>query len=177
MITRKQVTVPEFYQAYINAVKEKELVPALTQSLKRLRKFLKEIPKDKRDYAYEQGKWTIRQLLQHMIDSERVFAFRAMWFARRDKSALPGFDEKIWAEFANLNKRKWKDMVNEFVALRQSNIRMFAAFTDEELQATGTANNNVITAGAFGFIAAGHMEHHLMILKKRYLPISLEQAL
>ena len=177
MITREQITVPNFYQPYLNAVKEKQLIPALTRNFKRFRKFLKQIPKDKRDHAYQQGKWTIRQLLQHLIDSERVFAFRALWFARHDQGALPGFDEKIWAEFANRNTRKWSDMVDEYITLRRSTIMLFKSFTSEELKATGTANNNQLTTAAFGFIAAGHIEHHMLILKTRYLPISLEEAL
>ena len=177
MVTRKQITVPQFYQAYLNAVKEQALIPALEKNHKRFRKFLKEIPKDKRDYAYEEGKWTIRQLLQHIIDTERVFVFRALWFARKDENPLPGFDEKKWAASLNTKKRKWKVMVSEYMLLRESSIRFFKSLTDEQLHASGIANNSSMSAAALGFVAAGHIEHHINIIKSKYLPISLEQAL
>ena len=176
-MTRKQITVPSFYQAYLDAVKEQELIPALEKNDKRFRKFLKEIPKEKRDYAYEEGKWTIRQLLQHLIDTERVFAFRALWFARRDQVPLPGFDEKKWAASVNGKKRKWRDMVAEYSYVRRATILLFKSFKKDELNATGIANNNSMTTAALGFVAAGHIEHHIHIMKLKYLPISLEQAL
>src|SRR5687767_10588905 len=97
MIQREQLTAPESYKKYINLVKEKNLLKALRNNEREFEKLLKKIPKKKRDYAYAEGKWTIRQLLQHIIDAERVFSFRSLWFARKDISALPGFDENLWA--------------------------------------------------------------------------------
>jgi hypothetical protein len=177
MITRDQITVPEFYQGYLKAVKDKELIPALKRNDKKFRKFLKEIPKVKRDFAYAEGKWTIRQLFQHLLDTERVFAFRALWFARRDPGALPGFDENHWAVSANRSKRKWRDMVEEFSALRKSTILLFESLSEDDLNSIGTANNNTLSAAAFGFVAAGHIEHHMRVIKTKYLAITMEQAI
>jgi len=177
MVSRTQIIVPSFYQAYIKAVKEPEVVPALESTHERFMKLLKEIPKEKRDYAYAEGKWTIRQLVQHIIDSERVFAFRALWFARKETGPLPGFDEKNWALTLTSDHRKWKQLVREFDAVRRSTICLFSSFNDEQLLRTGISNNNTTSVAAFGFISAGHVAHHIRIIRERYLSMTLEQAL
>jgi uncharacterized damage-inducible protein DinB len=169
MITRKEITVPSFYANYLSKAGDDDMLKALAVSTKRFRKVIKEIPKKKIDYAYAEGKWTIRQLLQHVIDAERVFALRSLWFARRDPSPQPGFEENIWAENANVKDRKWKDMIAEFLALREANYALYSSLSDEELRREGTSNSNMITSGAFGFISAGHLQHHLDILEERYL--------
>lgn len=169
MITRKQVSVPEFYREYINAVKENELMDALTNNTRRFRKFLKKIPDKKIDYAYAEGKWTIRELLQHIIDAERVFVYRALSFARKDPANLPSFDENTWAVTSKAPQRKWKELVDEFKALRAANLAFFASLDEEQLQQTGTANNNRISVAGLGFVCAGHVAHHMRIIKERYL--------
>src|SRR5215470_19246588 len=110
MITRKDVSVPQFYQGYLNSVKEDDLMDALNQNTRQFRKLLKQIPHKKINYAYAEGKWTIKELLQHIIDAERVFVYRALTFARHDPAALPGFDENTWAVTAKAPKRKWNDL-------------------------------------------------------------------
>jgi hypothetical protein len=169
MIPREQLTAPDFYRKYINAVKEKDPVKALRNNLREFQKLLKKIPKNKRDYAYAEDKWTIRQLLQHITDAERVFSFRSLWFARKDISPLPGFDENAWALNSNANKRKWRDMVEEFALVRKANILLFESLKKDQLLATGTSNNNLVSVAAFGFIAAGHVAHHIKMIKSRYL--------
>ena len=170
MISRKDITVPDFYKKYIEAVEKDDLLEALNRSTKQIRKLLRNIPKKKIDYAYAEGKWTIKQLLQHIIDAERVFAFRAMWFVRKDPNPLPGFDENTWAENADVSKRKWKDMIEELLNLREVNNTFFASLSDEQLQSTGTANNSTLSTAAMGFVSAGHIMHHINIIKERYLP-------
>ena len=166
---RTDITVPEFYQKYIDATEEDELIEAIERSTKQLRKLIKKIPKKKIDYAYAEGKWTIRELFQHMIDAERVFVFRAMWFARQDPSGLPGFDENTWATTAKASNRKWKELVREFLSLRESTLYFFQSLEEEQLQQQGTANNNILGVGALGFVCAGHVMHHINIIKERYL--------
>jgi hypothetical protein len=169
MITRKDVSVPQFYQGYLNSVKEDDLMDALTKNTRQFRKFLKSIPGKKINYAYAEGKWTVKELLQHIIDAERVFVYRALSFARKDPANLPSFDENVWAITAKAPKRKWNELIDEFKALRAANIAFFASLDEEQLQQTGTANNNVISVVGLGFVCAGHIAHHIRIIRERYL--------
>jgi hypothetical protein len=177
MISRHEVIVPDFAEKYFLATSEDNPVLALTNSTKQFKKLLKKVPKRKIDYAYAEGKWTLRELLQHMIDTERVFAFRAVWFSRQDPSPLPGFDETAWAAASNASSRKWKDMINEFFAVRLSTQLFFESLEDHQLKITGTANNNLMNVGGLGFVAAGHVMHHMAIIKERYLAKKWSEAL
>jgi hypothetical protein len=161
--------VPDFYRPYIALVEQDDVNTALRKTNKKFRKFLKNIPDKKTDYAYAEGKWTIKEALQHIIDAERVFGYRALWFARKDIQPLPGFDENAWAVHADVSGRKWEDMVDEFKSLRRSTEHLFDSFTEEELKASGTSNNKVINVEAIGYICAGHVAHHIKIIKERYL--------
>jgi hypothetical protein len=172
MITRKDVSVPPFYQGYLNAVTEDDLMDALTKNTRQFRKFLKSIPGKKINYAYAEGKWTVKELLQHIVDAERVFVYRALSFARKDTANLPSFDENVWAITARAPKRKWNDLVDEFKALRAANISFFASLDEEQLQQTGTANNNIMSVVGLGFVCAGHVAHHMRIIRERYLDVS-----
>jgi len=161
--------VPEFYHGYISKVKENDLISALRNSTSELFSLLKAIPKEKHDYRYAEGKWTIKEVVQHMLDGERVFTYRALRFARKDDTALPGFDENLFAQTAKADKRNWNDMVEEFTALRKSTEAMFASFDNEQLEQTGIASENSIYVLGIGFIVAGHVNHHCQIVKERYL--------
>lgn len=169
MVNKKEITVPDFYTNYINAIHEDDLQEALLNNTRRFRKLLKQIPHKKINYAYAEGKWTIKELLQHIIDAERVFIYRALTFARQDPAQLPGFDENNWAITANAPKRKWHELVDEFKAMRASNELFFASLNDNQLRQTGTANNNTISVAALGFVCAGHVAHHIRIIRERYL--------
>lgn len=166
---RSQFPVPEFYQNYVELSGCDDINKALKKSTREMAKLLKDIPGKKHDHAYADGKWTIRQLLQHMIDAERVFALRALWFAREEGSALPGFDENKWADKAIVSNRKWKDLTEEFFQLRASTEAMFKAFSNEELERSGTASNVTLHTSTLGYIAAGHVNHHIKVIRERYL--------
>jgi uncharacterized damage-inducible protein DinB len=169
MITRKDVSVPEFYKRYINSITEDDLMEALNNNTRQFRKFLKHIPGKKINFAYAEGKWTVKELLQHMIDAERVFVYRALSFARKDSAPLPSFDENVWAITAKAPKRKWNDLVDEYKALRAANIAFFASLDEEQLQQMGTASNNIMSVAGLGFVVAGHVAHHMRIIRERYL--------
>jgi uncharacterized damage-inducible protein DinB len=169
MVNRKDITVPEFYTTYINAIQENDLLEALTSNTRRFRKLLKQIPHKKINYAYAEGKWTIKELLQHIIDAERVFIYRALTFARQDAAQLPGFDENNWAITAKAPKRKWNELVDEFKALRAANELFFASLDEDQLLQTGSANNNTMSVAGLGFVCAGHVAHHMRIIRERYL--------
>lgn len=169
MITRKDVIVPESSARYVSGLKEDDLQEALLRNTKQFRKLLKTIPKKKINYAYAEGKWTLKEMLQHIVDAERVFSYRALSFARKDPAPLPGFDENTWAITAKAPKRKWNDIIDEFNALRNANLLFFASLDEDQLLTTGTANNNLGNVAGLGFLCAGHVHHHMNIIRERYL--------
>jgi hypothetical protein len=169
MATKKDTIAAVFYQGYINNAKGDDVLKALKKSTKGFNKFIDKIPKKKINFSYAKGKWTIKELLQHIIDAERVFTYRALRFARKDATPLQSFDENKWTANANINNRKWNDLINEFNAVRKSTEILFASFNDDQLLSTGTASDNTINVLALGFICAGHVEHHINIIKERYL--------
>ena len=161
--------VPEFYHGYINTVKENDLMAGLRSSTKGLFDLLKSVPKEKHDHRYAEGKWTIKEVVQHMLDGERVFSYRALRFARKDDTPLPGFDENLFAQTAKADKRNWNDMLEEFAALRKASEAMFASFDNEQLEQSGIASENSTYVLGIGYILAGHVNHHCQIIKERYL--------
>lgn len=169
MATRKDIIAAEFFQRYLNLIAEDDVHKALRKNTRQFRKFLDEIPKKKTEFSYAEGKWTIKQILQHVIDAERVFAFRALSFSRKDASPLPGFDENQWSDNAQTKHRKWGDLLREFRSVRRSTELLFDSFTEDQLLAIGSASNHSANALAFGFICAGHALHHLRVIRERYL--------
>ena len=161
--------VPEYYHDYINQAEGDDLMGSLKKQSRSFIRFLEKIPKKKRNFRYDEGKWTIKEVLQHIIDTERVFAYRALCFARKDATPLPGFEENSYAANAKADQRKWKDLVNEFEAVRQSTELLFSSFDDEQLETAGTASGKSNYVLAIGFIIAGHANHHIKITKERYL--------
>lgn len=169
MITPTDIILPASYNNYVKAIGDKDLLAALRQSTRQFRKLLKKIPKKKIDYAYAEGKWTLREVLQHLIDTERVFVFRSLSFARKDPAPLPGFDENVWAVTAKASGRKWDDLVKEFLRVRASTESFFNSLDVEQLNAAGTANNNQANVLGLGVACAGHLLHHIGIIRTRYL--------
>ncbi|HEY2722297.1 MAG TPA: DinB family protein [Chitinophagaceae bacterium] len=161
--------VPEFYHNYINQVPENDLMSAFRNQTPIVIDFFQTLPVNKIDYAYAEGKWTIKEILQHMIDAERVFAYRALRFARKDPTPLPGFDENLFAANARADKRSWNDVLEEFKAVRKSSELLYASFDEEQLNASGSSNNSVNYVLGFGYILVGHVLHHVKVVKERYL--------
>ncbi len=162
-------TVPTFYKNYVKQIEETDLLQALRISGHRCLELIHSIPEEKSDYRYADGKWSIRELLCHMIDAERIFAYRALRFARNDKTPLAGFEEKDYAPQANAKGRSLHKIAAEMAHLRSSTIDLFEGFTPEMLTRKGLANNNELSVSALGFIVAGHETHHCNVLKERYL--------
>jgi uncharacterized damage-inducible protein DinB len=159
-----------FYANYIAKVSnEYTLIEELEISLHRLIKFVQNIPMDKFDYRYAEDKWTIKDILQHLIDAERIFAYRALCFARNDKTKLPGFEENDYVDEANANKRSIMDLLTEYSALRNSTLLLFKSFSDNELLRVGIANENPMSVRAIGFVTIGHQNHHQQVFEERYL--------
>lgn len=160
-----------FYHNYVMNVKEEDVRAAFQQQSFILDSFLASIPESKADHAYAEGKWTVKQLLQHMIDTERIFTHRALWFARRSPSPLSGFDENEYAAVADVSKRSVASLADEMRAVRNSSAFLFNNFTEKELNTSGTANTHAITVNALGFVTLGHFLHHMRILEERYLKL------
>ena len=120
---------------------------------------------------YAEGKWTIKEVLQHIIDAERVFSYRAMCFARKEQHILPSFDENGYAFNSNANNRDWNELIEEFVATRKSTEYLFNSFTDEALNTIGKASDYTITVAAVGFVTVGHVNHHIRIIQERYIGV------
>jgi uncharacterized damage-inducible protein DinB len=161
--------IPQYYHNYINQVQGDNIPSIFTQHQQEPLAFLNTIPNEKWDYAYAEGKWSIKEMVQHIIDAERIFCYRALCFARKDKTSLPGFDENTYAQYSKANNRTKEDLLAELSIVQKGAATLFASFDEEQLNATGTANGKPIYVLGIGFIIVGHTLHHLNILKERYL--------
>jgi len=157
-----------FHQTYINYTSGKDYSILVQQYNDRIIDAWNAIPTEKINFAYAPDKWTIRQMLQHVIDTERIFAYRALSIARGETSPMMGFDENAYAQKATAGQRNWKEMIAEWKIVRQSTNMLFASFTEEDLKQKGTASNLPLSVNASGFIIFGHALHHLHVLKERY---------
>jgi len=159
-----------FYANYINAVSDEyDLVEELEISVHRLIRFVQNIPMDKFDYRYAEGKWTIKDILLHLIDAERIFAYRALRFARKDTTPLASFDENTYVDVAKASQRSIQDLLTEMSVVRQSTLALFKSFSEENLVETGTASNHPMSVRALGFVIIGHQNHHQRVFEERYL--------
>lgn len=158
-----------FYAPYLETLEDVILLEELEISVHRLRNFVQNIPMDKYDYRYAEGKWTIKDILQHLIDSERVFAYRAMRFARKDLTPLPGFEENDYADTAEASNRSIRDLLTELAIVREATLCLFKTFSDQTLLLRGTASDREMSVRALGFIIIGHQNHHQRIFEERYL--------
>lgn len=119
-------------------------------------------------HRYAAGKWSIREVVAHMSDTERVFAYRAFWFARGFETPLPGFDQEVAAAVAGAHERSWPSLVDEFRTVRQATLSLFRHLPQDGWPRRGIASDNPVTVNALAYIAAGHVAHHLAILRERY---------
>ena len=158
-----------FYGAYINLPDDTDILQQLSAQKDNTYNFLTQLPEAKADHAYAEGKWSIKQVVGHMIDAERIFAYRILCFSRNEPNGLPGFDENAYVENSNFTQRTLADLAAEFKAVRESNLFMLRALTDEQSLIEGTANATPITIRALVYVIAGHELHHMRIIKDRYL--------
>ncbi|HMG92462.1 MAG TPA: DinB family protein [Chryseolinea sp.] len=169
MIRPDLESVPAFYRGYVNNVKDYDMYEILRQSNRQALELIRSIPEAKGEFRYEAGKWSIKELLSHMIDVERIFAYRALRFARKDKTPLPGFEENDYAPEANAHGRSIKEIADQMERLRQTTIDLFEGFTPEMLSRKGIASNSELSVVNLGFIIPGHETHHRKVLQERYL--------
>lgn len=160
-----------YFEGYMQLVskKEKSIIENLEDSQNEFESLLRTLDKEKHGFAYEEGKWTLKELIQHVIDTERVFCYRALCFARNDKTELPGFDQDVFVDNDTANERNYFDLLDEMATLRESTIQLFKSFSDEALLRIGVASDNNMSVRALGYLSSGHQLHHLNIVKERYL--------
>ena len=158
-----------YYSTYIDRVPSDDVVDVLAKQLDEANAFLSEISEEQSLHRYAPDKWSMRELLGHVNDGERVFMYRAMWFARGFEDALPSFDQEIGFKAAGSDNVSWADHVQEFNAIRSSTLSFFRNLPEEAWLRGGVASDNHVTVRAIAYIVAGHVDHHLAILRERYL--------
>jgi len=158
-----------YYQSYVNQVSETDIMAVLRSEIDDLDVLLNRVPAEKETYAYAEGKWTIREIIGHLIDGERVFGYRALCIARGEKQNLPGFEQDDYLRTSPYNRVELEELLSELRLVRLSNIAMFRTLDEEAWNRVGLANNNEVTVRALAFIMAGHLRHHMKVLRERYL--------
>ncbi len=158
-----------FYANYIKKGGNLSLLSGLEQGMLNTKAFFETIPEDKLEYRYAEGKWTIKEILQHLIDTEHVFVYRALRFARQDKTPLPGFEQDDYVLASVANRRTRDQLLNDYLDLRESTIALFSSFSKKMLEQIGVASNAEMSVRAIGFVLIGHEKHHIDVIKERYL--------
>jgi uncharacterized damage-inducible protein DinB len=160
----------EYARMYIDLVPaDGHVISHLENNLKSTTKFLKSIPKSRHLHRYAEGKWTIKEILGHLIDDERIYVYRALRFARNDSTELPGFDQDPYAHYSGANDRDFRDLLDEFTLVRRCTIAFFNSLDDAALLRAGVANGHRVTVRALPYHILGHELHHIQLIKDRYL--------
>lgn len=167
MIDQKEYA--PFYHTYVSKVPNGDFTTSFVQTNKQTQAFFEQHAALDGNYRYEEGKWTIKEVLMHLIDTEKIMAFRALCIARGDQTKLPGFDQNQYAETVDVSSRTIKDLVEEFILTRQLTMATFKHFTDKELKRIGTASNSPVSVRALAHIIIGHELHHMGVLAERYV--------
>jgi hypothetical protein len=161
--------VDPFYHGYLQKIRSGSVVENLMESGDKLSDLVQTVSEEKSMYRYAEDKWTIKEMIQHLNDAERIFTYRALRFSRNDSQDLLGFEEAEYAANSFANDRKITGLLNEFHILRASSIDLFSNFNNHVLNRRGTANGSEFTVEMIGYIISGHCLHHIDILKERYL--------
>lgn len=158
-----------FYENYIQQIDANNLTEAVANYAHPLTYFFVNLPEEKAEYRYAPEKWSLKDMLQHLIDTERIMSYRLLRIARKDSTPLPGFEENDYALQAEATKRSFISLKEELIALRKSTDLLIQSLTEDQLSNAGTASGHRITANAIGYIIFGHLAHHKKIIEERYL--------
>jgi len=162
---RSEITYPDNFLPYIKQVAEDDLGEAFSKQAPVIKNFLSSICEETSYLVYAPGKWTVKEVLQHIIDTERILCYRALCFARREETFLPGFDGDDYVASAHANQRSWQSLAAEFLAVRQATQQLFNSFTGDMLYAGGRAGQDLQTVAGIGFTLLGHFYHHKKIVE------------
>lgn len=160
---------PKYYHYYFDLLETGNLLDELEKDSIRTTEFLLNIPTEKEHFAYQEGKWTVNQVVRHIIDCERIMAYRALRFSRFDTTDLPGFDENFYIANMPEKPEEMKNLIVEFNAVRLSTFTLFESMNSEMLNFLGNANKQKCSAEALGFFIIGHNKHHCKVTQERYL--------
>lgn len=158
-----------YYTYYVDLVEQENIIDALTEGKKWIGAFIKSIPSSKAEFAYADKKWTVKQVLNHIIDTERIMCYRALCFSRGDKTKLPSFEEDLYAANANLKNTDLNLLYEEFIAVREASILFFKQLEEKELQLKGSTALGDVTVLSIGYMICGHSLHHVEVIQKKYL--------
>lgn len=167
--TPQRTEAAPYYFTYIDRITSPDVLNVLHSQLDPTLAFLRTISEEKSLSRYAPGKWTIRQVMGHINDTERMFVFRAMWFARGFDTPLPSFEQEIAVTGAQSDSIPWARHIQEFAEVRRATLSFFGNLPPEAWSRTGTASGNPFTVRALAYIAAGHLDHHLAIVRERYV--------
>lgn len=157
-----------YYDRYISLIGDDDIIEVLEEQRKTSEKFLKTFTEKQGNYSYADGKWTLKEVLGHVVDTERIMSCRALAFARGEKQSLPGFEQDDYVAESNFNNRSLDDLINEFLTARESNIILFKSFDEEIFNRRGIASESEVTVLALIYIIAGHEKHHMKFLREKY---------
>lgn len=170
MMNLSQTDYPEYFNQYISLVNQNlDCISAMRNTLDNFVNFMDVVPFEKYNFKYQFDKWTVKDIVRHLIDAERIFAYRALRFARFDTTPLSGFEENEYATNVDTTTVDMQDLMKEFILVRKSTIKLFESFTEKMLYYKGTASGKEISTLAIGYIISGHVIHHQNIIKSRYL--------
>jgi len=163
-------TYSEYQKRYVDLLEGKNALTVLESQVLDFKVLLSEVAFEKEDYAYADGKWTIKQVVGHMIDAERILAYRALCIARGEKANIPGFEEDDYVANASFNNLTLTELAREFGVVREATLLLYKHMSEAEVDRMGSANGNPITPRALAFFIAGHHIHHEKVLRERYVP-------
>ncbi len=158
----------DFYAGYISGLPPGDILEILDRQKSQLRHLAENVKADRETFRYAPGKWSLREVIGHLIDAERVFSYRALCFSRGDETPLPGFDENFYVANASFDSRPLSSLIEELTLLRSANVLLFRSLAPEKLARAGVANSYPVSVRALAFILAGHLHHHLEVLRERY---------
>ena len=158
----------EFYKNYISLVDKPNVIQSLISQGQKVYTIIRQLSEDKANYRYDDDKWSVKEIIGHLVDTERIMAYRALCISRGEQTALPGYNHESYVEKGEFDQRSLQSLSAEYDAQRNANINMFSSFTKEQLLRKGTANNVTVSVRALAFIIAGHEKHHINILKEKY---------
>lgn len=171
MATTNSLIYPKFYQPYITALQnpDRAVVEQLSSSLAKAKDFFQAIPKEKQEYRYAPDKWTVKDVVRHLTDTELIFLYRALRFARKDSTELHGFNENVYAQNAGASHSSFDELTAGLYAIRESAMCFFNSFDESQMKRKGMVAGNLFSVAALGCITAGHLLHHIDVIEKRYL--------
>jgi len=162
-------TYPAYYDSYFEFLSvDKNILQQMNDDADAFQQIIAQLPQESYGFSYAENKWTVAQVLQHIIDTERILAYRALCIARGEKNSLPGFDENEYNKHADMDQKDFHLLAIEFFMVRQASISLFLGMSEAELKRSGTANNNPVTVIALAHMIVSHARHHFKVLKERY---------